>query len=139
MFKPAWRFADLLFVFGNMVYAALEAAKKLKKEGLDLAVVNARFAKPMDEEMILAEAVSSKRILTVEEGSLQGGFGSAVLEVLEARGAHAVVKRLGVPDSFVEHGTQAELRAELGLDALGIERAAIELFAIDEEEHQIAN
>ena len=122
-----------------MVGEALKAAMKLEGVGINAGVLNASFVKPMDEEAILAEAVRTGRILTVEEGSLQGGFGSAVLEVLEARGAHAVVKRLGIPDSFVEHGTQAELLAELGLDAAGIELAAIELAGLDEAEDQVAN
>jgi 1-deoxy-D-xylulose-5-phosphate synthase len=117
----------------------LEASERLLKRGISAGVVNARFVKPIDEEMITAEAVRTGRILTVEEGSLQGGFGSAVLEVLESRGVHAVVKRQGIPDSFVEHGTQAELLSELGLDAEGIEKTAVELAGLDETEHKIAN
>ncbi|MBE9531647.1 MAG: 1-deoxy-D-xylulose-5-phosphate synthase, partial [Proteobacteria bacterium] len=132
--------SDLTIIaLGTMVGEALKAAMKLEALGINAGVLNARFVKPMDEEMVLAEAVRTGRILTIEEGSLQGGFGSAVLEVLEKRGAHAIVKRLGIPDSFVEHGTQAELLAELGLDAAGIERAAIELAGLDEAEHKVAN
>ncbi len=132
--------ADMTIIaLGTMVGEALKAAMRLEGAGINAGVLNARFVKPMDEESILAEAVRTGRILTVEEGSLQGGFGSAVLEVLESRGVHAVVKRLGIPDSFVEHGTQAELLAELGLDSDGIEKAAIELAGANEEEHKIAN
>ena len=132
--------ADMTIIaLGTMVGEALKAAMKLEGAGINAGVLNARFVKPMDEEAILAEAVRTGRILTIEEGSLQGGFGSAVLEVLESRGVHAVVKRLGIPDSFVEHGTQAELLAELGLDSDGIEKAAIELAGANEETHQIAN
>lgn len=128
-----------IFALGTMVAPALEASEKLLEKGISAGVVNARFVKPIDEEMIVAEALRTGRILTVEEGSLQGGFGSAVLETLEVRGAHAVVKRLGIPDSFIEHGTQEELLAELGLDAAGIERAATELSGQDEAENKVAN
>ena len=128
-----------IIALGTMVNEALKAAMRLEKAGINAGVLNARFVKPIDEDAILAEVARTGRILTVEEGSLQGGFGSAVLEVLETRGAHAVVKRLGVPDSFVEHGTQAELKAELGLDAAGIEKAAIELANVNEAEHKVAN
>ncbi|WKZ31971.1 MAG: 1-deoxy-D-xylulose-5-phosphate synthase [Thermodesulfobacteriota bacterium] len=113
-----------ILAIGNMVHPALEAAGRLEKAGVKAGVINARFAKPLDAECILQAASSAGALLTVEEGSLQGGFGSAVLELLEERGVQVPVKRLGVPDEFIEHGSQEELRARLGLTAEGIEAAA---------------
>lgn len=104
-----------------MVYPALETAELLAGEGLNLAVANMRFIKPLDRELILALADRIGRLVTVEENVLQGGFGSAVLELLEETGrSDVVVTRLGFPDAFVEQGEQWELRARYGLDAAGI-------------------
>jgi 1-deoxy-D-xylulose-5-phosphate synthase len=92
--------------------------------------VDARFVKPLDEELVAAEARRAGRLVTVEEGCLPGGFGAAVLEALERRGLIAdglLVRRLGLPDQFVTHGDPARQRAELGLDADGIARACREL------------
>jgi 1-deoxy-D-xylulose-5-phosphate synthase len=113
-----------ILALGTMVAPAVEAAAILKKKGISAGVVNARFVKPLDEQMIINSLKKSGKLLTVEENALQGGFGSAVLELLEEQGLDAEVRRLGVPDKFVEQGTQAELRAELGLDCDGIVRAA---------------
>lgn len=116
-----------IFALGSMVYPALEAAQRLEKSGINVALVNVRFAKPLDRESILAFASSKGRVVTVEENVLAGGFGSAVLELLEERGVGCEVKRLGAPDRFVEHGTQEELRKELGLTGDGIEKAVREM------------
>ncbi len=110
-----------MLALGSMVAPALEAAAVLAKSGIKAAVVNARFVKPLDESLITRLAASTGRIVTIEEGALQGGFGSAVLELLEEGSVECSVKRLGVPDEYVEHGAQDELRAQLGLDAAGIE------------------
>ncbi|MBW7956909.1 MAG: 1-deoxy-D-xylulose-5-phosphate synthase [Deltaproteobacteria bacterium] len=118
-----------ILAIGNMVHPALEAAGRLEKAGVKAGVINARFAKPLDSECILKAASSAGALLTVEESSLQGGFGSAVLELLEERGVQVPVKRLGVPDEFIEHGSQEELRARLGLTAEGIEAATKALVA----------
>jgi 1-deoxy-D-xylulose-5-phosphate synthase len=110
-----------LLAVGTMVYPALETAELLAGEGLNLAVANMRFIKPLDRELILALADKTGRLVTVEENVLQGGFGSAVLELLEEAGrSDVVVTRLGFPDAFVEQGEQWELRARYGLDAAGI-------------------
>ncbi|HHL40665.1 MAG TPA: 1-deoxy-D-xylulose-5-phosphate synthase [Deltaproteobacteria bacterium] len=117
-----------IIALGSMVHPAMEAAEALEAAGISAAVVNARFVKPLDEETIIEAAEATGRVLTVEESALQGGFGSAVLELFESRDIHLPVRRLGVPDRYIEHGGQKELRAMLGLDAAGIERAAL-LFA----------
>ena len=110
-----------LLAIGSTVYPALEAADLLRERGISAAVVNARFVKPLDRELILAEAAKTGVLVTVEENALMGGFGSAVLELLSDAGLTQVrVKRIGIPDSFVEQGSQAQLRADLGLDGAGI-------------------
>ncbi|HEX2769102.1 MAG TPA: 1-deoxy-D-xylulose-5-phosphate synthase [Geobacteraceae bacterium] len=120
---------DLTIVaIGVTVQPALKAAELLKERGIATGVINARFVKPLDRELILAEARRTGCLVTVEENVLQGGFGSAVLELLEEeRITNVRIKRLGIPDRFIEHGSQAQLRKDLGLDAEGI-AAAVEAF-----------
>jgi 1-deoxy-D-xylulose-5-phosphate synthase len=109
---------------GVMVNPVLEAAQKLKNEGISVGVVNARFAKPLDRELIGNLAKKVKRIVTVEEHVLDGGFGSAVLEFLSTLNITGLkVIRIGLPDSFIEQGSQMALRKRYGLDSDGIERA----------------
>jgi 1-deoxy-D-xylulose-5-phosphate synthase len=106
---------------GTMVRPSVLAAEALDAEGLRLTVVNARFVKPLDRELIIALAQKTGTIITVEENVLQGGFGTGVLELLEEEGLDDVrVLRLGFPDTYIEQGEQKELRAMYGLDALGI-------------------
>lgn len=113
-----------ILAIGSTVKPALEAAGILRQQGLAATVVNARFIKPLDQELICSLAGETKRLLTVEENAIQGGFGSAVLELLEEKGLKDVsVKRVGIPDAFVEHGTQDALRHKYGIDAEGIIRA----------------
>jgi 1-deoxy-D-xylulose-5-phosphate synthase len=108
---------------GTMVQPALQAAAELAREGVELSVMNARFVKPLDGELILKLAESGA-LFTVEENVLQGGFGTAVLELLEENEMTGVsVTRLGFPDSFVEQGEQAELKVIYGLDPAGIARS----------------
>jgi len=110
-----------ILALGTMVHLALEAAAALDAEGVALSVVNARFVKPLDETLIIALAEKYGILITIEENSLQGGFGSAVLELLEQRGLNGTrVLRLGYPDSYIPQGEQHELRTMLGLDAAGI-------------------
>jgi 1-deoxy-D-xylulose-5-phosphate synthase len=113
---------DLVIIaIGNMVKPAQEAGERLKAVGISAAVVNARFIKPLDEELITRLAKKTGRIVTIEEHALQGGFGSAVLECIEDNRLSAVkVLRIGLPDRFIEHGPQAVLRKKYGLDADGI-------------------
>jgi 1-deoxy-D-xylulose-5-phosphate synthase len=115
---------------GSTVRPAVAAAEALAAEGVAVSVVDARFVKPLDEDLVATEASRARRVVTVEEGCLPGGFGSAVLEALERRGLVAegvVVRRLGLPDAFVTHGDPARQRAELGIDKDGIARACREL------------
>jgi 1-deoxy-D-xylulose-5-phosphate synthase len=110
----------VVFALGSTVSSALEAAERLDEEGVSLAVVDLRFLKPLDAELLTAEAQRTGLVVTVEENVLQGGFGSAVLELLAEEGAVPRILRIGLPDAFVEQGTQAELRRRYGLDAAGI-------------------
>jgi 1-deoxy-D-xylulose-5-phosphate synthase len=111
----------VILAVGVMVYPACEAANALAAEGIDLAVVNARFIKPLDRDLILSLARSSGIFFTVEENALMGGFGSAVLELLEEEGVQGTrVTRFGYPDCFIEQGEQPELRKMYGLDSEGI-------------------
>ncbi len=116
---------DVLIIgIGSTVYPALEAAKRVEREDIEVAVVNARFIKPLDEELILSLADKIKKVITVEENVLDGGFGSAVLELMERNALRDVrVKRMGIPDKFVEHGPQQLLRARYGLDEENIVQA----------------
>jgi len=122
--------SDVLLVgVGSVVHPCLEAARDLEKEGLNVAVIDARFIKPLDEELIFGKAAGSRLTVTVEENVLAGGFGSAVLESAALRGETALIRCLGLPDSFVEQGSLEELRAELGLDAAGIRNFVKETLA----------
>lgn len=116
----------LLVALGLPVHPALEAANELSGDGISAAVLNARFAKPLDAEQIVALARRTRAVVTVEEHGVRGGFGSAVLEALAEAGLQRPVRCLGIPDRLVEHGNPADIRAELGLDAPGIARAARE-------------
>jgi 1-deoxy-D-xylulose-5-phosphate synthase len=115
----------LIVTIGSRVYPAVEAAMELVEEGLHVAVFNARFVKPLPEKQLLELAARFDRILLVEENALAGGFGSAVLELFTEREAAdgKRIKLLGLPDEFVEHGTQKELRHMLGIDKDGIKQA----------------
>ncbi len=113
---------------GTLVRRCLAAADALFAEGLEVGVVNARFIKPLDAESIIAAIHDLPWVVTVEEAALAGGFGSAVLEAAAEAGVDASrVRRLGIPDRYIEHGERDELLADLGLDAAGIAAACREL------------
>ncbi|MBA3633514.1 MAG: 1-deoxy-D-xylulose-5-phosphate synthase [Acidobacteria bacterium] len=124
-----------ILAYGSMVYPAMEAADNLEKDGIDVTVINARFVKPLDAELILALAQTKRLILTVEEAYLAGGFGSAVMELLEENSLLDKVKvvRMGVPDRIITHGDPKLLLAKYGLDADGIYNKLKETIEILEE------
>lgn len=108
--------ADIAFLnFGTLLPEVLDAADEL-----DATVIDMRFVKPIDEEAIRQAAESHELLVTVEENSIAGGAGSAVNEFLQAQGLQAQVLNIGLPDTFIKHGSQAEIRSELGLDSEGI-------------------
>ncbi len=110
-----------LIALGHTVSESLSAAVRLEKEGISAMVINARFIKPIDRDLITSVASLVPLIITVEENVLQGGFGSSVIEFLnETEVPHARVRRIGIQDMFIEQGQQKELRKKYGLDAEGI-------------------
>jgi 1-deoxy-D-xylulose-5-phosphate synthase len=113
---------------GVTVIAALEARKRLEDEHISATVVNSRFVKPLDRELMTSLARKIPCVVTVEENVVQGGFGSAVLECLSDEGITGNrVLRLGIGDTFVEHGSQKILRAKYGIDAAGIAKAVVDM------------
>jgi len=117
----SWGSDGCLIACGALLPRCVEAASRLGAEGLDVGVVNARFLKPLDTEVILQAIEECHFVLTVEEAALAGGFGSAVLEAAADAGVDTRhVRRLGIPDRFVEHGERDELLADLGLDVAGM-------------------
>jgi 1-deoxy-D-xylulose-5-phosphate synthase len=111
----------MILCAGTQLSSCLKAAALLREEGLDVGVVNARFVKPLDTETVCKAIETCPFVITVEEASLAGGFGSAVLEAAADAGINAGnVSRLGIPDRFIEHGERGELLAELRLDVAGI-------------------
>jgi len=118
-----------ILAIGATVAPALEAAQELASKGIEATVVNARFAKPLDAELITSLAGYINRIVTVEENVLSGGFGSGVINLLQKSAMSDIqVKSIGIPDEFVEQGTQAMLRSKYNLDAKGIAQQVLTLF-----------
>ena len=109
-----------LLAIGSMVDYAMKAAEKLKPEGISCEVINMRFAKPLDTNLLDRIAKKHSKVITLEESTLVGGFGSGVLEYFAEKNYKCDVLRLGLPDNFVDHGTQAELHHLLGIDPEGI-------------------
>ncbi len=115
-----------ILAVGPMTGAALKAAESLASKGVEVEVVNCRFIKPLDEGYLAGRLASFSRVLTVEEGVMQGGFGSAVLEWKAAAGVPTTVLLMGLPDRYVAHGPRPKLLEDLGLTAEGIERRLME-------------
>ena len=111
-----------MIAIGSMVYPCMEAAEILNKEGINAGLINARFAKPVDEKLLSDIIAKTKNIVTVEENSIAGGFGSAVMESIEKNKLckNVNIKCIGLPDKFIEHGNRKELLKKYGLDAKGI-------------------
>ncbi|MEY4140617.1 MAG: hypothetical protein RLZZ371_2799, partial [Pseudomonadota bacterium] len=116
-----------ILAFGTLLYPALQAA-----QALDATVINMRWAKPLDVDLLLQVAASHEALVTLEEGAVMGGAGSAVLEALAAAGITRPVLQLGLRDVFIEHGDPVKLLAMEGLDATGIESAIRERFGLSQ-------
>jgi 1-deoxy-D-xylulose-5-phosphate synthase len=127
--------AATIFAIGTEAWPAFEAAQLLAKENIEVAVVNARFIKPMDDELIARFCKPYSKVITVEEGSLAGGFGAAVMERVQQLAIENVeFHRIGIPDEYVHHGAQDILRAQYDLHAEGIARRVREFVASHREE-----
>ncbi len=124
----------LILAIGSMVYPALEAAKELKKYGISACTVNCRFVKPMDKKIAeIADSIGT--VITVEENVSYGGFGSAVLELLNDAGVHNVkVKRIALPDKFIEHGAANLLREKYGLSKENIKKEILSLLNVSSKD-----
>ncbi len=118
-----------ILTIGTAGVQVQRAVKKLAREGFSVAHYDLRFVKPLDEAMLQEVFTRFDKIITVEDGVIQGGFGSAVLEFMSANGYSAQLKMLGVPDRFVEHGSIEELQQECGYDMNGIYHAAIDILS----------
>jgi 1-deoxy-D-xylulose-5-phosphate synthase len=112
-----------ILTIGHIGNYAVEACESLEKEGLNPAHYDMRFVKPLDEKLLHEIFTNFKKVITVEDGCLMGGFGSAVLEWMVDQGYQAQVKRLGIPDDVIEHGEQLELHRDCGFDPEGIANA----------------
>ncbi len=110
-----------ILALGSMVSVSLEAAKILSKAGIETTVINARFVKPLDGELIESLSLKFKKFVTVEEGVVSGGFGSAVLEFIDRENIRGIeLKAIGLPDEFIEHGKREELMRKYNLTPDGI-------------------
>ncbi|MBN1625392.1 MAG: 1-deoxy-D-xylulose-5-phosphate synthase [Deltaproteobacteria bacterium] len=119
----------VIFALGSMVYPSMQAAEILENEGISAGVINCRSVKPLDKRLIEWAQAQGRRVLTVEENIIQGGFGSAILELFNENGIRdIIIKRIGLPDRFIEQGPTKVLRESLGLDAKGIAEAVRQLF-----------
>jgi 1-deoxy-D-xylulose-5-phosphate synthase len=127
----SWSDEGAILCCGALLPECLKAAELLREEGIQVGVINSRFVKPLDTEIVLRCIRNCGFLVTVEEASLMGGFGSAVLEAASDVGLDmSRVSRLGIPDRFIEHGERGELLAELGLDAAGIAATCRECAAV---------
>jgi 1-deoxy-D-xylulose-5-phosphate synthase len=126
-----------ILTLGSMVHPSLEAAEQLGKIGLECSVINARFAKPLDTELILGTIKNIPYVITVEENTVIGGFGSSVRQLIqESQLMPQGIKCLGIPDVFVEHGSAELLRSIYGLDAPGIARQIVDLVQANTPSYQ---
>ncbi len=122
-----------ILAIGTTVAPAVEAANELALNGIEATVVNSCFAKPLDSELIIDLSHRIKRVVTIEENALSGGFGSSVVKLLQKSvGGDIRVKSIGLPDEFVEQGAQVILRSKYGLDAKGIVQQVLSLFPENE-------
>jgi 1-deoxy-D-xylulose-5-phosphate synthase len=131
---------DVLIVgYGTMVYPAVQVAELLREHGIEAAVINARFAKPLDVELIAPLAKQIGRVVTLEEGCIMGGFGSAVAEALLDHGIAVPITRIGIPDILVDHATPNESLAALGLTPAQIAERILKILSPEGERVAISN
>jgi len=116
---------------GHIGNYAVEATGRLEKEGVSVGHYDMRFVKPLDKKMLHDIFKKYKYVITVEDGSIQGGFGSAVLEFMADNDYQSKITRLGIPDAFIEHGTQLELQKECGFDPEGVYQAAKKILTLE--------
>jgi 1-deoxy-D-xylulose-5-phosphate synthase len=116
---------------GHIGNYAIKALDKLELEGIRVAHFDLRYIKPLDENLLHEVFSKYKRIITLEDAAIQGGMGSAVLEFMADHNYSAQVKRLGIPDAWIEHGTQDELYAECGYDETAIRNAVLEFVRVE--------
>jgi 1-deoxy-D-xylulose-5-phosphate synthase len=126
-----------LLAVGSMVDYVQQAGKMLKENNINCEVINMRFVKPLDTDMINDIASRHSKIITLEENNLPGGFGSAVVEYLSEHNLKNNVLRIGLPDKFVDHGTQAELHNSIGIDPEGIAKKVKEFYSSKKVKHEI--
>ncbi|MCA8986044.1 MAG: 1-deoxy-D-xylulose-5-phosphate synthase [Planctomycetaceae bacterium] len=136
----SWGNDVAIVCFGGLLSECLKAADKLSKDGIDIGLINARFLRPLDTDVILKAIRSCEVVITVEENTLCGGFGSTVLECANDAGLSTQnVRRLGIPDRFIEHGDRATLLAELGLNASGFIRVVREMLEWQSSDSPVAS
>ncbi len=119
-----------ILTIGHIGNYAIEVCEKLETQGINVAHYDMRFAKPLDEELLHEVFIRFKKVITVEDGCIQGGFGSAILEFMADHHYVSKIKRLGIPDSVIEHGEQSELHKECGFDPVGIKKAVMEMLEL---------
>lgn len=122
-----------ILTIGHVGNYAIDAGNRLEKEGINAAHYDMRFVKPLDETLLHEVFSKFDKVITVEDGCIQGGFGSAIIEFMVESGYNAQVSRLGIPDRFPEHGSQAELHSECGYDAQHIVKKAKSMMKSDED------
>ncbi len=121
-----------ILTLGHIGNYVVEVCEDLAEKGTSIAHYDMRFAKPLDEELLHHICKKFTKIITLEDGCLQGGFGSAVLEFMADHNYHIEIKRLGIPDAIIEHGEQMELHQEVGIDPQGIKKTVIEMLELIE-------
>jgi 1-deoxy-D-xylulose-5-phosphate synthase len=127
-----------LLAYGSMVHYALIASEKLERQGIHCEVVNMRFAKPLDKELLDDVASRFRKVVTLEENSIIGGFGSGVLEYFSEKNYKNDILRIGLPDKFVDHGTQEELHKMLGIDPDGIVNQVVNFIEIKKSKEEVS-
>jgi 1-deoxy-D-xylulose-5-phosphate synthase len=115
---------------GHVGNYAVEVCDLFAKQNINIAHYDMRFAKPLDEKLLHEIFSTFRKVITIEDGCVQGGFGSAVLEFMADNNYSAEVKRLGIPDLVVEHGEQSELHREAGFDQAGLEKAVVAMLEV---------